>query len=376
MRIAMLKITVGLILTITSIDHSFAQILSTEDIEDYSKSIVQLVATVNEVEKFGTGFFVDSAGHILTAAHNVMPTANPLAIEPLQSRTVTAKIYDPESAGSPVQLVEVVVLYVDSQTDLALLRANLGADSRKLELAVAGTLRSGAQAAIMSWEADIAAGHAIPAYRPARIDSVFNASKNHDGLIDITGDDIHASSSGSPLLDEYGLVAGVFTKGKRSTGEAAVPISFSSTLMHMAGIPYPSNEVKEVISELRKDLVNWVLIYDETTTDARLFFRKRLKAGESPVQFTAVFDVFAGRDDHLITITKSLQFGRLEQKDGVAIFQNVGQEADQQIKRFNESPDNRRNKLGKKQYADVTVEATLEGGSKVSGLIDYRMDFK
>lgn len=348
------------------------------EIEEYSRSIVQIEATVDGTKVHGTGFFIDDAGHILTAGHNVLAPVTDLGGYPMPSKDVTVKLYLPDASEHVSRTRKAVVIYADSQLDLALLRAAVDS-SVPLQLAPAGTLRKSVHTIAMTWVADAMGGPGNPVHRHIQVDNIFNPSSYHDGLIDISGSDISASSSGGPIFDEFWLVAGVFTKGKRETGEAAVPISYSSALLNFAGVSYPSEAVREVIEELRKDLVGWKVEYDRPTGNVKFKFQKRLEAGASPIKYIATFRVYSRKDEFLFTHSEDLPQRAIVGKKGEVVFAGIGVKIDTLIEAKNAAAREERPRgriLDAKGYAEVTIVAEFSDGYRINGLVDFPMEFK
>lgn len=319
----------------------------------------------------GTGFFIDRKGHILTAAHNVEPCEGVPWKDPPDVNVELINLAD----GASTTSVTASIIYVDAQTDLALLRADVNR-SIPLPLAPAGTFRDNTRVSMFSFDMSLA----TPAVEDLRIESVFNPGRFHAGLIDVSGPGVKPSASGGPVFDEEHAVAGVLTKGGGAGGEAAVPISYASPLFHMVGVSYPSAEVREVIEELRKDIVHWSAPrYDPTTGDVTIEYTKRLESGTSPAGFVAIFRVYSSKgrfqgSEFAVEFSLSVPVGQVVGKRGQVVFEKVGSQADDFLR--SASATRADGAYGPKSYAEVTVRATFGGGVAVPTSIQRkRMDF-
>ena len=362
--------------------------LEPEAVQLFSKSIVRTIVdgTVSSDKNCslrGTGFFIDKLGHILTAAHNVLPCSEGNLGPRLQWKSypnIQIEMYNPNSEpGKPtLEKVQAVIIYAEEQTDLALLRANV-INTQPLPLAPHRTLKAGMNLSIMTFEI----GQAQPSDKPIKVESLFNPSEQHNGLIDISGPDIKQSASGSPMFDKSAYVAGVFTKGSRDTGEAVVPIAFAASLFSMCGVSYPSEDVREVIEELRRDIIHQSLELDKFSGNVTWHYKKRLKAGSSPSLFTAVFSVYtskgkSGTEEFGLDVKDSVIASPCKSKNCLVIFQNISFKIDDWIEKHNQhaalDPANVE-KLGKKTSAKVTIEAEFADEQKINVIRDFPMRF-
>ncbi len=360
--------------------------LDSKIVKQFSNAIVRthLIGTEEgdiPCNKKGTGFFVSKFGHILTAAHNVQPCSDE-TLGPVRWKTppkLTVTIFNKKTEGATSAITEpAVIIYIEPQTDLALLRTNVSHEVDPLPLATWGTLNKGDNVTAMMVQED----QTEPTARNVTIDSLFNPNERYKGLIDISVPDMKPSASGGPLFDSSAVVAAVVTKGSGQTGEGAVPISYASNLFQLANISYPSGEVREVIQELRQDLIDWTVKYDTTTRNVTVDFKKRLRGGTSPVQFHATFAVHTKESfsdvvyafDHTISVSAEPARG----KRGRVVFKEIGDEIDEQIKSRNQpsGSDATYPTLGDKKFAKVSLTAEFANRKKIEVLRGYEMDFE
>jgi len=263
-----------------------------ETINEYKNAVVRthVYGTLSDggsCDINGTGFFIDVNGYIITAAHNVLPCS----VGNLHGVWKTSPKIHVERLNSNSRVVlKAVLVYADKQTDLALLRVNTrGMNIRGLPLAHPHSLKSDDEVTAIVCDLSVE----YPVVRKVSIDSPFNSKESYRGLIDISGKDIKPSSSGSPLLNQLLQVAGVITKGKNQTGEAAVPISYGAPLFLMAGVPYPSPEIREVIDTLRSDIFDWKVKYLTDDEELEVTCQRRLESGGFPhkvkVEFIPIY---------------------------------------------------------------------------------------
>lgn len=354
--------------------------LEGEVIQRYRAGIVRiavkngLLTNDRTCEPIGTGFFIDDAGHVLTAAHNVLPCV----IDSTGSRGEWKKrdlVVFRFTPNEPLEEFAAALIYADEQTDLALLR--VAARGVALPLAPPGSLRPQNKVSLLTFESD----QAEPAHRSVSIDALFNPSEYHHGLIDISGPDLERSASGAPLFDKRGFVAGVFTLGKRriAVGEAVVPVSYAAPLFQMAGVAYPSLEVREVLDELRRDLYGWRLSYDGDTGNIKVEYSKRLSAGLSPVRLMAEFDVYTKTtfsSEFAFEFTREFEMDPVLGKKGVVGLVGIATEVDRRIKRRNEHrAQDRKEELGAKDRAKVSITVEFEDGFVLHPIQDQEIEF-
>lgn len=181
----------------------------------------------------GTGFVVAPRGYILTAAHVLEPKDG---WEPNRQLGREIEALNEDGGVSPIDGTP-VVLYLDPQTDLALLRI-IGFDRPALTLGNSTYLRDGDFLGVMAF----GEGRARPWIGEGSIETVF--SPDVRGFMDLVLNNLRPTDSGSPLLDAHGRVVGVLLKGWENLPESAeffgVPVNSAAPLLSMAGRNHPA----------------------------------------------------------------------------------------------------------------------------------------
>jgi len=191
-----------------------------------TQSPFDLFPRQQENESTGSGFLVDTDGHIVTNAH-VVQAATDVRVKLSDSRTVAAK-----------------VIGTDISTDLAVIRIETkGLEEKPLELGDSDTVQVGDPTVAIGnpfgLERTLTTGVVSALQRQIRAENGFTI----DDVIQ-TDAAINPGNSGGPLIDAQGRVIGVNSAIKTSGGSAGnVGIGFA----------VPVNTVKRVVPALEKD---------------------------------------------------------------------------------------------------------------------------
>lgn len=181
----------------------------------------------------GTGFVVAPRGYILTAAHVLEPTDG---WEPNRSLQREIEALNEDGGVSPIDGMP-VVLYLDPQTDLALLRM-MGFDRPALTLGNSTYLRDGDFLGVMAF----GEGRTRPWIGEGSIETVFQPAVR--GFMDLVLQNLRPTDSGSPLFDARGHVVGVLLMGWENLPESSeyfgVPVNSAAPILSMAGRNHPA----------------------------------------------------------------------------------------------------------------------------------------
>lgn len=257
-----------------------------------------------EIKKVGTGFFIPSDGFVVSAGHvfdaRESETDGDVKWEGRPELTIE---YMEGEVKKTLPPSESCLLYVDKQTDLAL----VGTTLRRPGLPLGNGLSLGKNQKITVVAFGIQ-DRQDPIFVPGQVDSPVSFSRSHGGKVDISAPGLFESDSGSPVLDESGELVGVFVKGRKysAIGEVAVPISFAAPLLSMAGIAYPPprsirdwltqsedqqvNEIEAALRELKAEIIRYDYRFPRrgASRDLEAKYHKRLAAGYEPstIRFT------------------------------------------------------------------------------------------
>ena len=199
----------GVVEAIPTIPKQLVRREATGIFSEYMRSIVR-VSSINSTGTpvMATGFLFSSDGQILTAAHVIPPGSTQTTIR------FTDGMHD-----LPVSLVQ-----RDENSDLAVLRLGSSLDGRTpLPLASAGTIPVASRLSIIGL--DVTHRDIVPMIMEASL-----TSASADGFWRISGAGMVAGQSGSPVVDDRGVVIGI-VKGSTdvSAGRLAegivVPVS-------------------------------------------------------------------------------------------------------------------------------------------------------
>jgi hypothetical protein len=229
-----LVIVAGLVIATTS--HAIAQ---DGLLERVRMSVVTIAVTGKKPDgsgrrEVGTGFFVDRAGHILTSAH-VVGTVADWSVDP-NTQQVDRRIdvygLDSNDLRVPYTTAQsAVVVYVDSQSDLALLRV-IGRNFRPLRMG-----RSLEVTGNDSLSAVAYGTRALPVRLPATVLLPFDPSVVGGFMRLIAG--VQGGDSGAPVLNSRGEFVAVVTGGTATrplANEAfATPSHLAANLMRLTG---------------------------------------------------------------------------------------------------------------------------------------------
>ncbi|MEH6822958.1 MAG: trypsin-like peptidase domain-containing protein [Motiliproteus sp.] len=181
--------------------------LDTESIYEASKDAIVYVVATNkkgETSSFGTGFFIDKQGLILTNEH-VIPEAN------------TIYIYYKTNGKT----VPAILIASDKNADIALLKTSISAPFLPLDIS---EVRIGQKI--------IAIGNPKGLSRTIST-GIVSSLRDDDGInkIQITAP-ISSGSSGGPLINEDGKAIGITTEGLVDAQNLnfAIPVSYISKL--------------------------------------------------------------------------------------------------------------------------------------------------
>lgn len=200
------------------------------------------------VKETGTGFFVDALGHILTAAHVVGNTESWQvdANTGLPQRRIRVLGVSQNSlqidytAAGPV-----VIVYVDRQVDLALLRVLATAPPLRLGSGVSAT--GGDQLRVVGYGT-----RATPVALPADLVMAFDPQLN--GAYMRLKASVNPSDSGAPVFNQRREVVGIINGGsflKPNVGETyATPTNMAAPIMAITGRRESDVPLGTVVSSL------------------------------------------------------------------------------------------------------------------------------
>lgn len=209
----------------------------TEVAPSYERSLVRITTqgTLSSGvpdKPIGTGFVVAPGGYVLTAAHVIEPEVgwdeDFGLVRTIEALDANGAVVDVEGTA--------VVIYLDRQTDLALLRIK-ELQGKPLPLGNSTRLQDDDFIGVMAFGEN----REEPWAGKGTIDTVFRS--NARGFIDLVLHNIRPSDSGSPLFDSEGRVVGVLVQGwerlPNSVEIFGVPVNWAAPLLMMAGRNHP-----------------------------------------------------------------------------------------------------------------------------------------